>query len=258
MDISLRDWINFKDKMALMSKTAADQMAEFVTDNGGYANIPINEVIGYATALVQKYGEGSGTLAALMYDAIAELSQAAVEAAEVAAVPTYGEVAKAVQGAAKTSIDPQYIGAVVGRLVKQVGADTTLQNAKRDGAQFAWIPQGDTCAFCITLASQGWQFVSDKTLKNGHAEHIHANCDCQYAVRFNYDTEVGGYDPGKYKRMYYDAPLKDGQSATSKNRINAMRREAYSENKAKINAQKRAAYAKRQELNEPSAEEFDV
>jgi hypothetical protein len=69
---------------------------------------------------------------------------------------------------------------------------------------------------------------------------------------------VGGYDPGKYKRMYYDAPLKDGQSATSKNRINAMRREAYSENKAKINAQKRAAYAKRQELNEPSAEEFDV
>lgn len=227
MDISLRDWINFKDKMALMSKTAADQMAEFVTANGGYANIPTNEVIGYATALVQKYGEGSGTLAALMYDAIAELSHAAVEAAEVAAVPTYGEVAKAVRGAAKTSVEPEYIGGVVGRLVKQVGADTTLKNAERDGAQFAWIPQGDTCAFCLTLASRGWQYVSKRTLKNGHAEHIHANCDCQYAVRFNKNTNVEGYDPDKYKKMYYDA---DGN--TPKERINAMRREIYAQNKA--------------------------
>jgi hypothetical protein len=30
--------------------------------------------------------------------------------------------------------------------------------------------------------------------------------------------------------MYYDAPLKDGQTPSAKNRINAMRREFYAEN----------------------------
>ena len=53
-----------------------------------------------------------------------------------------------------------------------------LKNAVRDGAEWAWVPHGDTCPFCITLASNGWQKASRKVLKGGHAEHIHANCDC--------------------------------------------------------------------------------
>ena len=87
-----------------------------------------------------------------------------------------------------------------------------------------------------------------KALKNGHAEHIHANCDCTYAVRFDSRTEVEGYDPDKYLDMYYD----------SGGDLNEMRREFYAENKEKINAQKRSAYAKRQELNNSKAEEADV
>lgn len=104
-------------------------------------------------------------------------------------------------------------------MTKQVGADTTLKNALRDGAQFAWIPSGDTCAFCITLASRGWQNVSKKTLRNGHAEHIHAHCDCQYAVRFDKNSNVEGYDPDKYLDMYYSAEGKN-----PKEKINSLRR----------------------------------
>ena len=87
----------------------------------------------------------------------------------------------------------------------QVGADTTLKNAERDGAQFAWVPHGDTCAFCIALASRGWQYKSKKAMRNGHAEHIHAHCDCEYAVRFDGKSTVAGYDPDKYLEEYYDA-----------------------------------------------------
>jgi hypothetical protein len=59
--------------------------------------------------------------------------------------------------------------------------------------------------------------------------------------------------------MYEDAPLREGQRATAKNRINAMRREFYKENKDEINAQKREAYAKRQEeLNSSQATEHVV
>jgi hypothetical protein len=141
----------------------------------------------------------------------------------------------------------------IGRLVKQTGADTTLKNALRDGAEFAWIPSGDTCAFCITLASRGWQKASKAAIKGGHAEHIHANCDCTYAIRFDSSTNVRGYDPDKYREMYDDA---DGSSPKPK--INAMRREFYAENKEEINEQKRSAYEKRQELNSSAAEETDV
>lgn len=123
----------------------------------------------------------------------------------------------------------------VSRLVKQAGADTTLKNAIRDGAEWAWVPHGDTCPFCITLASNGWQRASKKALKGDHAQHIHAHCDCEYAIRFDSRTTVAGYDPDKYLEQYY---AYGGD-------INAMRRAQYASNKGKINAQKRAAYAAR-------------
>ena len=96
-----------------------------------------------------------------------------------------------------------------------------------------WVPHGDTCPFCITLASNGWQKASQKLLKGGHAEHIHANCDCEFAVRFRSGTTVAGYDPDKYYRQYREA---GGD-------INKMRRIDYAANRERINAQKRAAYA---------------
>ncbi|MCD7838053.1 MAG: hypothetical protein LUG65_04000, partial [Clostridiales bacterium] len=111
------------------------------------------------------------------------------------------------------------VPSTVGRLVKQVGADTTLKNAQRDGAQFAWVPHGDSCAFCLMLASRGWQYMSKKALRNSHAEHIHANCDCQYAVRFDGKSTVEGYDPDKYRKIYDFA---NGNDSTEK--INSIRR----------------------------------
>ena len=178
-------------------------------------------LIDYANALVLKYGGASGALACIMYEKTAEAENKAVKTAEMADLPSYGEVAKAVNGTMKTS--KASVPSTVGRLTKQVGADTTLKNALRDGAQFAWIPSGDTCAFCITLASRGWQYASKKAIKNGHAEHIHSHCDCQYAIRFNSSTNVAGYDPDKYLQMYEDA------TGTPKEKINEMRRKLYAE-----------------------------
>jgi uncharacterized protein VirK/YbjX len=104
----------------------------------------------------------------------------------------------------------------------------------------------------LTLASRGWQTASKGAIKNGHAEHIHGNCDCAYAVRFNEKTNYAGYDPDKYLAMY------NSTSGTPNQKINAMRRKAYAENKEEINAQKRSAYEKRKELNSSEAEEINV
>ena len=129
----------------------------------------------------------------------------------------------------------------VSRLVKQAGADTMLQNAKRDGAEFAWVPRGDTCAFCLMLASNGWQHQSRNAMKNGHASHIHANCDCNYVVRFDGKSSVEGYDPDEYLAMYENA-----EGATWKEKVNSMRREKYAANPEKYREQKRIAYQERQ------------
>ena len=190
-------------------------------------------LITYAAALVTKYGEGSAELACQMYDALAEAANAGVPAAEPATPADYGEVARMVN--ATKNQNPANLPNGVSRLVKRAGADTTLKNAVRDGAEWAWVPHGDTCPFCITLASNGWQKASSKVLKGGHADHIHANCDCEFAIRFDHSTSVAGYDPEKYLKQYRDA---GGD-------INKMRRFDYAARKDAINAQKRAAYAVR-------------
>lgn len=222
---------SYHARLSRLNEKAGQQMAEYVAAHGTEDGPAL---IAYAHALVTKYGEGSAELACQMYDALAEASKANVPAAEPAATAEYGEVARMVNATKRQN--PANLPNGVRRLVKRAGADTTLHNAIRDGAEWAWVPHGDTCPFCIMLASNGWQKASAKLLKGGHAEHIHANCDCEFAVRFDGSTTVAGYDPEKYLKQY--------RAAGSD--VNAMRRIDYAARKDAINAQKRAAYALRQ------------
>lgn len=189
-------------------------------------DLQYKELIDYAYAVVQKYGEAAGALAAEMYDVTAELEGVLLPPAELAPLANYGDVAKAVRGTMNVSRNVEEIASAATRWVKMAAADTTLHNAQRDGAQFAWIPSGDTCAFCLTLASRGWQYMSKNALKNGHAEHIHSNCDCQYTVRHDRSLTISGYDPDAYLSMYQHA-----EGSTPREKINSMRREAYARNK---------------------------
>ena len=241
MRISTKDWKNYIEKLSKLNNTAGEKMSDYVARHG--FNDP--NIIDYAYGLVTKYGEGSASLSAMMYDAIAEMEGKILPSAEVAETPEYGEVAKAINGVKKHSQNPNSYGNVVNRLVKRTGADTMLKNADRDGAEFAWIPSGDTCAFCIALASRGWQHISKKSLKNGHAEHIHANCDCNYTVRFDGKSTVEGYDPDEYLEIYENA-----EGSTPDEKINSIRAKYRAENRDKINAQKRVAYAERKQEQE--------
>ena len=219
----------YTQQLAKLNQKAGQLMADYIAAHG---TGDTDALIAYAHALVTKYGEGSAELACQMYDALAAAAKAGVPAAEPAQPASYGEIARMVQA---TKASPPQMQRGVSRLVKRAGADTTLKNALRDGAEFAWVPQGDTCAFCLTLASRGWQKASQAAIKGGHAEHIHANCDCEYAIRFDGRSTVAGYDPDKYLRQY--------RAAGSD--VNALRRVNYAKNRERINAQKRAAYALR-------------
>lgn len=224
------NWLKYIKRLAAIDKRAGAQMQAWIDEHG---LTDIQAAIDYAYGLAIKYGETSATLSAEMYDYMADVMDANVPAAIPAETARMSEIAKALNWARYHS--PGQIPSIVGRHVRQAGADTMMQNAKRDKAQWAWVPQGDTCAFCITLASRGWQEASKTVLRGNHAEHIHQNCDCTFAIAFKpadrkkYDYI---YDPDRYKQMYDE----------SGGDINAMRRKIYEANKAEINAQKRDLY----------------
>lgn len=213
MIITAKAWNEYKTKMSQISRKAADLMQEWIDKNGTEDR---KALISYGNALIMRYGSAAGTLACEMYEKTAAAQGKNIPTAEMAELPTFKEVAKAINGALKKSRAPS----AVGRLTKQVGADTTLKNAQRDGAQFAWIPGGgETCAFCIALAARGWQYMSKGSMRGGHAEHIHAGCNCQYSIRFDNSSNVEGYESQRYKTIYDNMP-----GDNSKRKINSLRR----------------------------------
>lgn len=239
MKLTQAAWDDYISRLSQLNQKAGQLMREYMD---GHPEADTDALIRYAYALVTKYGEGSAELACQMYDALAEAQGVTLPAAEPAPTATYGEVTGMVKA---TQDSPPSLQQGVSRMVKQAGADTTAHNAIRDGAEWAWVPHGDACPFCRMLASNGWQRASKNLLKKGHAQHIHANCDCEFAVRFSLEFGVSGYDPEAYLRQYRDA----GSD------VNAMRRIDYAARKDAINAQKRAAYAVKNAL--PKIQNFN-
>lgn len=243
--VPLKDWHRYRDVLARINVKAADDFRDAIWNkNGpfkgvGLNNIPAEDLINYAYHLATKYGEASAAYSAEFYDEIAALSKANVPPAVPAETASVTDTRKAVL--ATMGNENMLVGSI-GRLVKRAGQDTILQNAIRDHAETAWIPSGDTCAFCIMLASRGWEYASTASLKNGHAQHIHANCDCAYGVRFDSDWDVAGYDNGK---KYYQQYVEAGNSA--KERLHNLRAGLDEKNAVKIRAQKHAAYEARKE-----------
>ena len=205
MKITQAEWNNYTSKMSALSTKASEEFVEWANANGGWRNIDRQLLAEAGWTIASKYAEGSSALAASMYEAIAQAEHVNVPSAELSADVDFGMVAKAINGALKDSDNDDFISAPVGRAVKQAGADTMLKNAARDHAEFAWVPVGDTCPFCLIIAANGWRRASKKTTNGGHAEHIHTHCNCQFAIRFNENTNVEGYNPETYQKIYYDA-----------------------------------------------------
>lgn len=207
-------------KMRQLNEKAANEMQSYI-DQFGFDNMTY--LVNKAHQIATKYGEGAGELACLTYDMLAKRQGAKVPPAVPAETATYSETWGAVQGSLNEGEGK--VANAVSRLVKQAGADTMLQNASRDHAEMAFVPVGQTCAFCLMLGSRGWEPVSRNT--KSHAAHIHANCDCQYIVRFSPSEGVEGYDENRYLTIYKNAD----KNGTSKDKINALRRMQYAEQK---------------------------
>lgn len=81
---------------------------------------------------------------------------------------------------------------------------TITKNVERDstrGVRYARVPMGgETCAFCLMLASRGFVYKSADTA--GEGAHYHKSCRCKAVPGVQGKTKVAGYDPDSYYRAY--------------------------------------------------------
>lgn len=252
MNISTEIWKKYINGLSKVSDQAKKLILKYLESHQIETYEDRQAFIDYCYGISVKYGEAAAEFACQMYDAESAYEGVTVPPAEPAPTAKMSEVAKAVNGTLGFML-AEVTASAIGRLVKRTGQDTTLQNAIRDKAYYAWIPMGDTCPFCLSIAAEGWQRATAKALAGGHAEHIHGNCDCAYATKHNKDTTYSAYNPDKYEKMYDSA-----EGDTEEDKLNYMRRQAYANNKERINEQKRTAYEKHKELDDSEAEEIDV
>lgn len=72
--------------------------------------------------------------------------------------------------------------------------------------RYARVPTGgETCPFCVMLASRGFVYISEQA-----ASHAHPGCDCRVVPGFAGETEVEGYDLDGLYRQYIE-DLGDGR-----------------------------------------------
>lgn len=257
MQIPEETWEKYLEVLDNLNEDAYQTIYDYL-DNLNYFKRDITpddiyQFMNFAYGVDEYYGSAASAWVCQMYEEVATLQGAVVPPPlPIDPYDYYGNIASAINATIKTG-NIEEVSSAVGRVVKLMAEDTNLYNAIRAKAQVAWVPNGDTCAYCIAKAAEGWHQASHAELKNGHAKHIHSNCDCTFAIRFDKKLNIEGYDYVKYNAMYRDSPGKN-----SRQKINSLRREFYHENSEKINEQKRIAYAKRKERESSAAEEYDV
>lgn len=242
--ISSDAWAQYVDAHARVQSAARDELVAFFnslpwrTDEAA----ALRSLCVKAAEIANIYGTADATLSAAFYDELMTAYGMSYLPAEIV-IPSaefvVADVANAVNAAASTEAAAAMSAGEVVKHVKRSGVQTMRNAASRDCAMWAWVCIGDTCAFCRALGSNGWQEASGRIKAGNHADHIHGNCDCQFMVKpKGASLEIEGYDPDALYDEYKDA---DGRN--SKDKINAMRRDDYTEEYAKQrNARRRELY----------------
>ncbi|WP_165247493.1 VG15 protein [Adlercreutzia sp. ZJ141] len=155
---------------------------------------------------VLTYGDGASSLAADLYDEMAESAGVTIDSAVIDTSDVSAYVEREVRYQIRKYLDGDTAGfsdACGNQASEQVGrrANQTMRiNAKRDGIRYARVPMGsETCTFCIMLASRGFVYLSASAA--GEGNHFHRGCRCKVVPGFS-GMEVEGYDPDELYRKW--------------------------------------------------------
>ena len=191
------------------------QLVEYAIEEFQYwlkQDLTEDELFSIATQLGEKYGLLGSELGAQWYDLCTQLAEIEAEPAELSPVSTEDINARVT---AAMSAEPGLIESVFNSYLQNVVNDSIRRtgdaNLQRDyerglaGGKWCRVPVGDTCAWCLMLASNGAWYKSKETALGTSPDHYHSDCNC--VAVYHADAEsVKGYEKlAKYKEMYYTA-----------------------------------------------------
>ena len=207
-----------------LRQAAVDEFMEYV-----YDGMSIEEVIDAAATVAAKYSYLGCELGAQWYDLCSELAEINAEPAELPEVDSEA-IKSRTRDAFEKSQQPTVQGVfndfmqnIINDSIRTTGSANLWRDYERGIAGGRWcrVPVGDTCAWCMMLASQGAWYLSEESALQGHAGKYHEGCDCKAVYHADAESIQGYSDLAKYKKMYYDAD--------NDRRANASGREKYPE-----------------------------
>lgn len=169
-------------------------------------------VIDVAVTVAEKFAFLGAELGAQWYDLCTQLAGVDAEPAELQQSDQDALRAKAEATVSKSQETfgktfEYYMQNVINDSIRLTG-DANLRRDYNRGlvpGKWARVPVGETCAWCLMLASQGaWYLTKESALGDGN--HYHNGCNC-VAVYHSDAESIKGYSGqlGRYKAMYYDA-----------------------------------------------------
>lgn len=189
-------------------------------------------VAGFMQDLISVYGETAAGVAAQHYDEIRGGSTASGSYRAL----TAGVIPEQVAGATAWALNQGEIAALLGvvdRLVKQAARDTMFGNVANDSdrrARWIRVPRGDTCAFCLMLASRGYEggYSSDEAAlrvvgrgspakargSRSIGEKFHDFCDCEPVQVYSESDYPANYDYQRFNDIYLKGVAEAGSTDT--------------------------------------------
>lgn len=181
--------------------------------------------------LVEKYGEATAALAADHFESATGLPATLVRAIDVDRTQADLGYALAPLFSGAGDLDGR-LADLLDKLVKQAGRSTMFASVGDNGVRYVRVPWGDTCAFCLMLASRGDKYHTRDTaggdeFHGTEFDRFHGYCDCSIEpVRFDEDLEAlkqaAGYDPDELYDRYL-AARKEAGSGDTKEILSALR-----------------------------------
>lgn len=158
-------------------------------------------LIEQGTQLAERYGHAAVGVAAEFFET----------ATGLAAKPAGVDLSDQVEGSVRWAVGDLFEGnpaeaqkkftGAMQRHAQQPGRDTLFEGAHKRGVTFARIPQGDTCSWCLMLASRGFIYTTARNAGDGRV--FHDWCDCLIVPATATDLPPE-YDPDKLYELYKD------------------------------------------------------
>lgn len=241
---------SFGNVKTQLVETALNEFRKYL-----YEGIPLDEVVEIATAVGEQFSILGGELGAQWYDLCTELAGIEAEPAELS--PMDRDAIAASANAAATRVEAgviedvfkSYLQNVINESIRTTGTANLWRDYERGLAGGKWtrVPVGDTCAWCLMLASQGAYYLSKKSALGETPDHYHRDCNCIAVYHADAESIKGYAELAEYKRMYYEAE--------NANDANATGRDPYPEELAERIARARAEHSAREDAREQAAEE---